>query len=163
MDGDVSNPNLGLSARSTSKSSAALLDLIVNSSGLTDFNPDLRDALAVNVRSTAYVLDFLTNAITPRCCTSPPATYRPTRWPRPGRIPEKLHSARHTRTSTRVKEWESLENVIRETEARAESARSNRRAPPQPRKRKNTPPKTCKARRSKIRSAKIASAGSAKL
>ena len=27
------------------------LDLIINSSGLTDFNPDLRDALAVNVDS----------------------------------------------------------------------------------------------------------------
>ena len=25
------------------------LDLIINSSGLTDFNPDLRDALAANV------------------------------------------------------------------------------------------------------------------
>ncbi len=32
----------------------------MNSSGLTDFNPDLRDALAMNVRATKYVLDFLT-------------------------------------------------------------------------------------------------------
>jgi nucleoside-diphosphate-sugar epimerase len=38
---------------------AKSLDLIVNSAGLTDFNPDLRDAMASNVDSTLYLLDFL--------------------------------------------------------------------------------------------------------
>ena len=35
------------------------LDLVINSSGLTDFNPDLRTALNVNVDGTLQVLDFL--------------------------------------------------------------------------------------------------------
>ena len=35
------------------------LDLIVNSAGLTDFNPDLRDALSSNVDSTVHLLGFL--------------------------------------------------------------------------------------------------------
>ena len=38
---------------------ARSLDLIVNSSGLTDFNPDLREALAMNVRATVDILDFV--------------------------------------------------------------------------------------------------------
>ncbi len=35
------------------------LDLIINSSGLTDFNPDLRDALATNVDAAVHVLEFV--------------------------------------------------------------------------------------------------------
>src|ERR1700735_3408163 len=58
IDGDVSKPGLGL-APEIRRRLAKSLDVIVNSSGLTDFNPDLRDALAMNVHSTAYVLDFL--------------------------------------------------------------------------------------------------------
>jgi long-chain acyl-CoA synthetase len=34
------------------------LDLIINSSGLTDFNPDLRDALATNVDAAMHIVDF---------------------------------------------------------------------------------------------------------
>ena len=50
LDGDVSKPGLGLSADLRERRSTRTLDLIVNSSGLTDFNPDLRDALDMNVR-----------------------------------------------------------------------------------------------------------------
>ncbi len=58
LDGDVSKPGLGLS-ESDRQRLAHSVDLIVNSSGLTDFNPDLRDALAMNVRATKHLLDFL--------------------------------------------------------------------------------------------------------
>ena len=58
VDGDVSKPGLGL-APNLRQRLARSLDVIVNSSGLTDFNPDIRDALATNVRATAYTLDFL--------------------------------------------------------------------------------------------------------
>ncbi len=51
VDGDVSKPGLGL-APEVRQRLARSLDVIVNSSGLTDFNPDLRDALAMNVRAT---------------------------------------------------------------------------------------------------------------
>ncbi len=58
LDGDLSKPMLGLD-EATSAKLARKLDLIVNSSGLTDFNPDLRDALSGNVDSVTHVLDFL--------------------------------------------------------------------------------------------------------
>ena len=35
------------------------LDLVINSSGLTDFNPDLRDALTTNVDAAVNVVEFI--------------------------------------------------------------------------------------------------------
>lgn len=58
LDGDLGKPMLGLDEATASRL-APKLDLIVNSSGLTDFNPDLRDALTSNVDSVANVLEFL--------------------------------------------------------------------------------------------------------
>ncbi|MGC1106868.1 MAG: SDR family oxidoreductase [Candidatus Acidiferrales bacterium] len=58
LDGDLSKPMLGFD-EATRVKLARELDLIVNSSGLTDFNPDLRDALSANVNSVTNVLDFL--------------------------------------------------------------------------------------------------------
>jgi thioester reductase-like protein len=58
VEGDVSQPGLGLSPAA----SVALhqkLDLIINSSGLTDFNPDLRDALLTNVDAAINVVEFV--------------------------------------------------------------------------------------------------------
>src|SRR5262249_51411477 len=58
VEGDVSAPGLGLDAP-TRERLAKSLDVVVNSAGLTDFNPDLRDALASNVDSTLHLVDFL--------------------------------------------------------------------------------------------------------
>jgi hypothetical protein len=58
VEGDVSLPGLGLN-ETTQARLAKSLDLIVNSAGLTDFNPDLRDALSSNVDSAIHLLDFL--------------------------------------------------------------------------------------------------------
>ncbi len=58
VEGDVSQPGLGLDA-STQARLAKSLDLVVNSAGLTDFNPDLRDALSSNVDSALHLLEFL--------------------------------------------------------------------------------------------------------
>jgi long-chain acyl-CoA synthetase len=58
VEGDVSLPSLGLSDASRARL-ARSLDVIVNSAGLTDFNPDLREALASNVDSAANLLAFL--------------------------------------------------------------------------------------------------------
>jgi thioester reductase-like protein len=58
IEGDVTQPGLGLSPE-MSRRLHKNLDLIVNSSGLTDFNPDLRDALATNTDAVMNVLDFL--------------------------------------------------------------------------------------------------------
>ncbi len=58
VEGDVSQPGLGLDAETAARLGKDL-DLVVNSSGLTDFNPDLRDALAVNVDSTYHLVEFI--------------------------------------------------------------------------------------------------------
>ncbi len=55
VEGDVSQPGLGLDTETAARLRNHL-DLIINSSGLTDFNPDLRDALAVNVDSTHHLV-----------------------------------------------------------------------------------------------------------
>ncbi len=58
VEGDVSLPQIGMDAEVAGRLRGEL-DLIINSSGLTDFNPDLRDALAVNVDSTHYLIEFI--------------------------------------------------------------------------------------------------------
>jgi thioester reductase-like protein len=58
VEGDVSLPGLGLDD-AVQSSLARSLDLVVNSAGLTDFNPDLREALSSNVDSTIHLLEFL--------------------------------------------------------------------------------------------------------
>src|ERR1700680_5135272 len=58
VEGDVSAPGLGLDA-ATQARLAKSLDLIVNSAGLTDFNPDLREALSSNVDSAVHLLEFI--------------------------------------------------------------------------------------------------------
>jgi long-chain acyl-CoA synthetase len=58
VEGDVSQPGLGMAPEIRARL-ARTLDLVVNSSGLTDFNPDLRDALASNVAPVIHVINFL--------------------------------------------------------------------------------------------------------
>lgn len=58
VEGDVSQPGLGIGA-ATAEMLGRTLDLVVNSSGLTDFNPDLREALASNVSPVYHLIDFL--------------------------------------------------------------------------------------------------------
>src|SRR5258708_1174102 len=61
VEGDVSLPGLGLD-EATQARLAKSLDLIVDSAGLTDFNPDLRDAVSSHVASAINLLGFL-----PKC------------------------------------------------------------------------------------------------
>jgi thioester reductase-like protein len=58
VEGDVCQAGLGLTP-SVAEFLRKNLDLIINSSGLTDFNPDLRDALATNVDAAVNVTDFV--------------------------------------------------------------------------------------------------------
>ena len=58
VDGDVAQAGLGLAPEVAGRL-LSTLDLIVNSSGLTDFNPDLREALAINVDAAMHILDFV--------------------------------------------------------------------------------------------------------
>jgi long-chain acyl-CoA synthetase len=58
VEGDVSRPDLGFVAE-TAEYLRSTLDLVINSSGLTDFNPDLRDALTTNVDAALNILEFV--------------------------------------------------------------------------------------------------------
>ena len=58
VEGDISQPGLGMEPAVRERLSRTL-DVVINSSGLTDFNPDLRDALAANVDSMLHLIEFL--------------------------------------------------------------------------------------------------------
>jgi thioester reductase-like protein len=58
VEGDVTQETLGLSVE-VARRLERNLDVIVNSSGLTDFNPDLRDALTTNTDAAMRILEFV--------------------------------------------------------------------------------------------------------
>jgi long-chain acyl-CoA synthetase len=120
VDGDVTRPELGFAPDVAQKIKRSV-HLIVNSSGLTDFNPDLRDALAMNVRATNSVLNFLTQ------CDHGALLHLSTSYVvgrRDGRVFEEL-PRNYTPIASpgfdAAEECARLEALIHETEARAES------------------------------------------
>jgi hypothetical protein len=120
VEGDVSQPDLGFTPE-VKERLANSIDLVVNSSGLTEFNPDLRDALAMNVRATTHVLNFLA-ASRHAALLHLSTCYVVGR--RDGRVLERLprdYTPLGIREFNAKKEWESLEAFVRDTEARAES------------------------------------------
>ncbi|MGA8223644.1 MAG: SDR family oxidoreductase [Candidatus Acidiferrales bacterium] len=120
VDGDVTKPGLGLAPEVRQRLGRSV-DVVVNSSGLTEFNPDLRDALATNVRATAYVLDFIRES-DHAALLHLSTCYVIGR--RDGRVLEELpkdYTPAGRADFDAVKEWQSLEALIRETETRAES------------------------------------------
>ncbi|HET7205682.1 MAG TPA: SDR family oxidoreductase [Terriglobales bacterium] len=58
IEGDASQAGLGLAPEVT-EAVLKNLDIVINSSGLTDFNPDLRDALGTNVDAAMHIVDFI--------------------------------------------------------------------------------------------------------
>ena len=120
VEGDVSQPGLGLDP-ATQVRLAQSLDLIVNSAGLTDFNPDLRDAMASNVDSARHLLQFL------RRCDRAGLVHISTCYVagmRDGRVAEELHESYHPAGDPGFdaeQEIESLRALIRHIEERAES------------------------------------------
>jgi long-chain acyl-CoA synthetase len=75
VEGDVTQAGLGLDAE-VGRRLQKNLDLIVNSSGLTDFNPDLRDALATNTDAAMNILEFVRGRSTRGCCICRRVTWR---------------------------------------------------------------------------------------
>ncbi len=119
--GDASKPGLGIALEARQRLTNSL-DIIVNSAGLTDFNPDLRDALAMNVHATEHLLRFLHE------CDHAALLHLSTCYAigrRDGRILEDFtpnYSPVRIAGFDARKECASLESLVRETEARAESA-----------------------------------------
>lgn len=121
IEGDVSQPGLGLAPDVCSRLQTQL-DLIINSSGLTDFNPDLRQALAINIDGTLHLLDFL------RQCARAALLHLSTCYVvgyRDGRIAETLvpnYTPKNISDFDAEIEYESLHKLAKEIEARAESS-----------------------------------------
>jgi fatty acyl-CoA reductase len=120
VEGDISQPGLGLDA-ATLRQLSASLDLVVNSSGLTDFNPDLREALASNVDSTVNLIDFLrqsNHAALLHLSTCYVVGYRD------GRVNEELR-ANYTPIGDpdfdAEHEYQSLREMVRKVDERAQS------------------------------------------
>jgi len=121
IEGDVSLPGLGLD-EATQARLAKSLDLIVNSAGLTDFNPDLRDAVSSNVDSAIRLLAFL------RKCQHAGLMHLSTCYVvgmRDGRVVEQLQDNYNPANDPKFDaehEVSSLRETIRRIEERSESA-----------------------------------------
>ncbi len=129
VEGDVSAPGLGLEA-ATRERLGKSLDVVVNSAGLTDFNPDLRDALSSNVDSTLHLVEFL------RSSDHAALMHLSTCYvvgERDGRVQEELRENYNPTDDPRFdseREIESVRTLIRSVEERAqgnELARALRR------------------------------------
>ena len=121
VEGDVSQPGLGLEPE-TRRRLARTLDLVINSAGLTDFNPDLRSALAINVDGILHLIGFL------RECEHAGLLHLSTCYVvgmRDGRVPEELrpnYTPNDVPDFDAERERESLHALTREIERRAETA-----------------------------------------
>lgn len=120
IEGDISQPGLGL-APEIAQRLKAQLDVIINSSGLTDFNPDLRQALSINVDGTLHLLKFL------RECARATLLHLSTTYVvgfHDGRIAETL-TANYTPHGISdfdaAREYEHLWQIVKDTEAHAAS------------------------------------------
>ncbi len=125
VEGDVSLPGLGLDEQTQGRLVRSV-DLIANSAGLTDFNPDLRDALASNVDSILHLLEFL------RKCDHAALMHLSTCYVvgmRDGRVTEELrrnyNPANHSEFDA-AKEIGSLREMVRRIEERSESVETSK-------------------------------------
>jgi long-chain acyl-CoA synthetase len=120
IEGDVTQPCLGI-APATFERVKSDLDLVINSSGLTDFNPDLRQALSINIDGALHLIDFL------RRCDRAALMHLSTCYVvgfRDGRIAEAItpnYTPKGLADFDADAEHESLRRLVREVESRAES------------------------------------------
>ncbi len=120
VDGDVTEAGLGLNPEVAARLKRDL-DIVINSSGLTDFNPDLRDALATNVDAAVNVLEFVRSS---EHCGLVHLSTCYVAGARDGRVSEKV---RPNYTPAGVpdfdaeREWKSLHQLVIQTETKSES------------------------------------------
>jgi long-chain acyl-CoA synthetase len=121
VEGDASQHGLGLDAETQARLQQSV-DVITNSAGLTDFNPDLRDALSSNVDSASHIVEFL------RHCDHAGLIHLSTCYVagmRDGRVGEELrvnyNPANHPDFEAE-REIASLREMVKRVEERAESA-----------------------------------------
>jgi Male sterility protein/haloacid dehalogenase-like hydrolase len=123
LEGDVSEPGLGLDGAAAERLCEEL-DLVVNSAGLTDFNPDLRLALATNADSVLHLVAFL------RRCRRAGLVHVSTCFVNgrtDGRVPEELqpnYTPRGASEFSARREWEFLHSEVNRIAQEAESLAS---------------------------------------
>ncbi|MGH9511682.1 MAG: SDR family oxidoreductase [Terriglobales bacterium] len=125
IEGDVSQPGLGIAPEFVGLLRENL-DVVINSSGLTDFNPDLRDALATNVDAALNILEFVRESDHAGLLHLSTCYVAGTR---DGRVAEKLrpdYTPAYLKNSDlkdfdAEREWHSLHEFVRSAEARASS------------------------------------------
>jgi thioester reductase-like protein len=120
VEGDVTQAGLGFTDE-VGKRLRRDLDLIINSSGLTDFNPDLRDALATNVDAAVNVLEFVREA---KHCGLVHLSTCYVAGARDGRVSEKLrpnYTPAGITDFAAEREWQALHALVADAEAKAES------------------------------------------
>jgi long-chain acyl-CoA synthetase len=120
IEGDVSQPGLGL-ATDLSQALRTNLDLIINSSGLTDFNPDLRDALAANVDAAVHLAEFVRQSDHAALLHLSTCYVAGTR---DGRVTERLrpdYTPAGVAGFDAEREWSALRALIEQTKQRADS------------------------------------------
>lgn len=121
VEGDVTEPGLGLNLE-TSRRLQKNLDLIINSSGLTDFNPDLRDALATNTDAAVNVVEFV------RAADHAGLLHLSTCYvagEHDGRVAERIvpnYTPRRSPDFDAEHEWRSLHELVKRVEAQADGA-----------------------------------------
>jgi thioester reductase-like protein/phosphoserine phosphatase len=120
VEGDVAHGGLGL-APDLARRLQRDLDLVINSSGLTEFNPDLRDALATNTDAALNILEFVRGTDhagllhLSTCYVAGDSD---------GRVVEKLvpnYNPRRSAEFDAEREWRGLHELIRQAEKQAES------------------------------------------
>ena len=121
IEGDITQSGLGIEPE-TFERLKSNLDQVVNSSGLTDFNPDLRQALSINIDGTLNLVDFL------RQCDHASLLHLSTCYVvgfRDGRIAETLtpnYTPKGRPDFDAEIEYESLRRLATEIESRAGTA-----------------------------------------
>ena len=121
VEGDVTQSGIGLNPGDSGLLSSKL-DVIINSSGLTDFNPDLRDALNTNVDAAMHILEFVRESdhaglLHLSTCYVAGA--------RDGRVSESVrrdYSPAGVQDFDAEAEWQGLHSLVEDTERRAEGA-----------------------------------------
>ena len=120
VEGDLTQPGLGLDSQTAARLQKNL-DLVINSSGLTDFNPDLRDALAANTDAPLNLLNFV------RTSDHAGLLHLSTCYvagEHDGRVGEKLipnYTPRRQPDFDAEEEWQALHRMVKQAEERVDS------------------------------------------
>lgn len=121
VEGDVSQPDLGISSEVLG-GLRKNLDLVINSSGLTDFNPDLRDALLTNVDAAMNVVEFIRNSDHAALLHLSTCYVAGTKDGRVGETLRPNYTPAGVKNFDAEEEWKALHQVVIEAEQKANSA-----------------------------------------